>query len=103
MTDITPFYDVNVDFDEDRSTDGLIIKSHQHIPDSFMSDLRNQRDGNAGVREGEFMHVASVPVAVVEELRAKYNFDVLTAPVRETLKMLRQLHLDNFIATNKRV
>jgi hypothetical protein len=47
--------------------------------------------------------VASIPVSVVDELYQKYGFDVMTAPVRETLKMLQRYALDDFILTNKRI
>jgi hypothetical protein len=97
------FNEAVTSFDEDRTDNHLIIKRVQDISDDFMSEIRNARDGNAAARSGEFLHVASVPEATVLELRFKYNFDVLTAPVRDTLKMLRRLHLDNFIATNKRI
>jgi hypothetical protein len=95
--------DTLVSFDEDRTTNELIIKREQHIPDAFLSDLRKQKIDSVNQKSGEMMHVASIPVEVCDELYRRYGFDVMTAPVAETLKMLQRYDLDVFILTNKRV
>jgi hypothetical protein len=92
-----------VAFDEDRSTGNLIIKREQHLPDEWLSDLRKQKVDSANQRSGEMLKVASIPVEVVDDLYRMYGFDVMTAPVRETLKMLQRYQLDIFILTNKRI
>lgn len=92
-----------VAFDEDRSTGNLIIKREQHLPDEWLSDLRKAKVDSANQRSGDMLHVASIPVEVVDDLMRLYGFDVMNAPVAETLKMLKRYELDIFILTNKRV
>jgi hypothetical protein len=95
--------DTLVSFDEDRTTNELIIKREQHIDDDWLSEVRKQKVDSVNQKANDFYHVASIPVSVVDELYQKYNFDVMTAPVRETLKMLQRYALDDFILTNKRI
>jgi hypothetical protein len=95
--------DTLVSFDNDAVTDDLIIKREQHLPDQWLSDLRKEKVDSVNRRSGEMLHVASIPVEVCDELFRLYGFDVMTAPVRETLKMLNRYALDAFILTNKRI
>lgn len=95
--------DTLVSFDEDRSTGELIIQREQHLPDEWLSDLRKMKVDSVNQRSGELLHVAAVPVEVCDELMRLYGFDVMTAPVRETLKMLNRYALDSFIVTNKSI
>jgi ABC-type microcin C transport system permease subunit YejB len=97
------FLDTLVSFDEDRTTGELIIKREQEIDDDWLSEVRKQKVDSANQKAGDFYHVASIPVEVVDELMRRYGFDVMTAPVRETLKMLQRYALDDFILTNKRI
>lgn len=92
-----------VSFDEDASTGNLIIKREQHLPDEWLSDLRKMKVDSVNQRSGELLHVAAIPVEVVDDLKAMYGFDVMTADVRETLKMLKRYALDIFILTNKSI
>lgn len=92
-----------VTFDEDASTGDLIIQREQHLPDEWLSDLRNMKVDSVNQRSGDFLHVASIPVEVVDELKAVYGFDVMTADVRETIKMLNRYALDVFVVTNKSI
>jgi len=92
-----------VSFDNDRSTGDLIIKHEQYIPDDFVADLKAQKIDTLHEPMGDFLHVASIPTSVAEDLLRKYNFDVMKEPIPETLKMLKRLHLDAFIATNKTI
>lgn len=101
MTTEPKVIDKLVSFDEDTS--GLIIKHEQHIPDDYLSELRSNKIDPANAKMGDFHLAVSVPTAIVEELMRRYNFDVMREPVRETMKMLRKLHLDLFIQTNKRI
>lgn len=95
--------DTLVSFDNDASTDDLIIKREQHLPDEWLSDLRKMKVDSVNQRSGEMLHVCSIPVEVCDELLRKYGFDVMSAPVAETLKMLKRHHLDVFILTNKSI
>jgi len=98
-----PVYDHEVDFDQDRSTNNLIIKNHQYIPDNFLSDLKKDKMDSARQRSGEMMLALTVPVSVIEEMKARYNFDAMEAPIKEVRAMLERMQLDAFIATNKRL
>lgn len=95
--------DTLVSFDEDRTTGELIIKREQEIDDDWLSEVRKQKVDSVNQKAGDFYHVASIPVEVVDELMRRYGFDVMTAPVRETLKMLQRYALDDFILTNKKI
>lgn len=98
--------DVSVDFHEDHhsgKTDTLIIEHTQEIPNEWLQANRIQRANSIHTREGDFMHVASVPVALAEMWLRRDNYDVYKEPVTETLKRLRQAEFDDFILTNKRV
>jgi ABC-type microcin C transport system permease subunit YejB len=95
--------DTLVSFDEDRTTNELIIKREQHIPDDWLSEVRKQKVDSVNQKANDFYHVASIPVEVCDELKRRYGFDVMTAPVRETLKMLQRYSLDDFILTNKKI
>jgi ABC-type microcin C transport system permease subunit YejB len=92
-----------VSFDEDRSTGELIIQRTQHIPDDWMAEIAKQKVDSVNTRSGDFLHVASVPVEVVDELHRRYGFDFMNAPATECLKMLDRYAFDNFILTNKRI
>lgn len=95
--------DEEVAFDQDRTTNDLIIRHAQHIPDSFISDLKANKIDSVNTRSGEMMLALSVPVSVIEDMKRLYNFDAMEAPIAKVRKMLERLHLDAFIATNKRV
>lgn len=95
------FVEATTSYSED--SEHLIIRQEQEIPDWFLDDLADERQASTNIRAGEFHHVAAVPEATVLELKRKYNFDVLNEPVAETLKMLRRLSYDKFIATRKRI
>jgi hypothetical protein len=97
------FVEMRSDWHEDRSDNSLTVRQEQFIPGWFLDDLADERQASTNQRAGEFHHVAAVPEAVVWDLKQKYNFDVLNAPVRETLAMLRKRDLDMFIATRKRI
>lgn len=101
------FYETNVidtliSFDEDMSTGELIIKREQEIPDWWLSEIINLKT-DALTPCGDWLHVASVPVVVVDDLLFNYGFDVMNAPIRETVAMLRKYALDKFLMTSKRV
>lgn len=94
--------DTLVSFEEDASTNQLLIRREQELPDWWLSEVRKAKVDTKNDRIGDgFYPVASIPVEVVDELERRYNFDVFKAPVAETLKMLDRLALDAFILTTK--
>lgn len=92
-----------VSFEQDADGKNLQIIKTQEIPDHFLADLADKRQESTNGRANDFYHVASVPIAVVDELLDRYNFDVMTAPVRETMAMLKRLDMDRFLATKKTI
>lgn len=107
-TDFTPDTLKLIEFDtsyhpDNGDPDCLIAQHHQEIPQWFLDNLHDERHLSTTQRAGEFHRVASIPEVIVHELLKRYNFDVLREPVKETMKMLRKLHLDLFIATRKSI
>lgn len=95
--------DTAVDFHEVRSEPGkLIFDYKQDIPADFISELKKTKASSTDEREGEFMHVAAIPV-VVHEKWLREGFDCTKAPIKETVKKLRAEGLDAFLVTNKRI
>jgi hypothetical protein len=94
--------DTLISFDEDMSSGALIIKREQEIPDWWLAELAQLETGRLDPT-GNFLHVAAVPVAVVDDLLFNYGFDVMNAPIAETVAMLRRYALDKFILTTKRI
>jgi hypothetical protein len=86
------------DFDE--NTDGLIIKTSQFIPDDFLQDLKQERFESKHRKSGEYMRVASIPVAVVDKWKRE-GFDFDNAPIKEIVNKLKMEGLDAFLTTDK--
>jgi len=84
------------------NVDGLAVREDQHIPQSFLDDLKNAREDSVRERAREFHHVASIPVAVVNKWMRE-GFDIYEATIPEIMTRLRAEHLDAFIATKKRI
>jgi hypothetical protein len=101
MTEPFKFHDGNVDFTENAAENKLIIKRTQHIPDDWLMANRKQREDSMGRREGEMMPVATIPIEVVDWMKRVLNYDVFTEPVKRTVALLKEHHMDDFILTNK--
>lgn len=99
----TKLLDTIVSFDNDASTDDLIIRRSQEIPDDWLSEIAKQKIDSKNAPTGDFYQVASVPVEVVDELMRRYGFDFMNAPARECLKMLSRYEFDKFITTTKSI
>lgn len=91
-----------ISFDEDMSTGDLIIKREQEIPDWWIADMMQLHTGKLD-KTGDFLHVAAVPVVVADDLLFNYGFDIMSAPIAETVAMLRRYALEKFILTSKRI
>lgn len=96
-------HDIETSFDQNDGFNTLTIKNQQYIPDNFVSDLKAGKMDSLHTRSGDMMLALSVPTSVIEELWTKYQFDAMDAPIAEIKRMLERLHLDAFIATNKRI
>ena len=93
---------VNNDFSEEA--DSLVRTDSQHISQSFLDDLKDKRNESTNQVEGEFQHVASIPVIFVEKWK-KEGFDIMdgSIPLKEIVKKLKAENLDGFMATEKSV
>ena len=80
----------------------LIQKSTQQISQAFLDDLKDQRNESTRGREGEFMRVASIPTAVIEQW-SREGFNVYEETGAAIVKRLYDQNLDAFMATDKRI
>lgn len=93
---------VQNDFSEEAGN--LVRTDSQSISQAFLDDLKDKRDNSMGKREGEYQHVASIPVIFVEKWK-KEGFDIMdgSIPFKEIIKKLKTENLDGFMATEKSV
>ena len=84
--------------------DGLFMKTSQNISTKFLDALKDERNNSMNQREGEFMKVASIPIAVADAWK-RDGFDITdpNTDVREVMRRLRAENLDAFITTDKAV
>jgi hypothetical protein len=92
-----------VSFEQDADGKNLYVNKTQELPDDFLQAQADKRLASTNARASDFYEVASIPIAVVDHLLEHYGFDVMTAPVRETLAMLKRYEFDQFISTQKRI
>lgn len=85
-----------------ENTDGLYIERVQAISQEYIDSLKAQRDESKHRREGEFMRVCSVPVAIVEKWKRE-GFDMMHEPAKAIVARLQLENLDYFITTDKQV
>lgn len=93
---------IGQDFAFHESTDGLVIERSQSIDTSYIDSLKAQRAESLNRREGEFMRVASVPVAIAEKWMRE-GYDIFNEPIKKTVAKLQLENLDDFITTNKQL
>lgn len=93
---------VKTEFEADSG--GLILKKSQEIPQSLLDSIKAKRDDSTNHREGDFMHVASIP-AVIAEKWMKEGFNILDPNVngKEIVRRLKAENLDGFLTTDKRI
>ncbi len=85
-----------------QTGDDVYRKHTQDISQAFLDDLKDSRNASKDQNEGEFMRVASIPVAVAEQWKRE-GFDIYEATGQEIVKRLRDQNLDAFLATDKRI
>ena len=93
---------VNNDFSEEA--DSLVRTDSQHISQTCLDGLKDKRNESSHQLEGDFQHVASIPVIFVEKWK-KEGFDIMdgSIPFKEIVKKLKAENLDGFMATEKSV
>ena len=95
---------IGVDTQYGADFDGVFRKHTQDIDQNLIDSLARQRHETAGKREGEFMHVASIPTIIVEKwMREGFNVMSGEHSAAEIVKRLKQENLEAFLATEKRV
>ena len=93
---------VQNDFSEEAGN--LVKTDSQQISQGFLDDLKDKRNQSTKQREGDFQHVASIPVIFVEKWK-KDGFDIMdgSVPFKEIIKKLKAENLEGFMATDKQV
>ena len=98
----TPMHDVENKILHDQDDRNYNIIHEQNITQSFLDSTKAAREDSLNHREGEYMRVASVPVAVHEQW-LREGFDMMKEPARAILMRLKQQDLNAFITTKKQV
>ena len=90
------------DFSEEAGN--LVRTDSQQISQGFLDDLKDKRNHSTNQLEGDFQHVASIPVIFVEKWK-KEGFDIMdgSVPFKEIIKKLKAENLDGFMATEKSI
>jgi hypothetical protein len=84
--------------------DKAIIKRVQHIEDSFLDNLADRRLASNNEKTGDFYLAAQIPTAVAESWMAEgFNIFDKNVDLKEILKRIRSLDMENLLATNKRL
>lgn len=93
---------VQNDFSEEAGN--LVRTDSQQISQGFLDDLKDKRNHSTNHLEGDFQHVASIPVIFVEKWK-KEGFDIMdgSVPFKEIIKKLKAENLDGFMATEKSI
>ena len=84
--------------------DDLAAKFEQEIPQDYLDDLKQRRSDSDAAPIGNMLHVATVPVAKVEEWR-RAGFDIYDPNVKasEIVARLQREAADYFVLTGRRV
>ena len=98
----TKLVGVTTEFEADAG--GLVLKKSQEIPQSLLDSIKAKRDDSTNHKEGEFMHVASIP-AVIAEKWMREGFNILDPNVngKEIVRRLKAENLDAFLTTEKSI
>ena len=93
-----------VDTSYEADVQGVFNKHSQHIQQSFLDNIKAQRNASKDNREGEFMSVATIPTIVVEKwMREGFNIMTGEHSAAEIVKRLKAENLDAFLTTEKSV
>jgi hypothetical protein len=93
---------INNDFEEQAGS--LVRRDSQYIAPSLLDELKDKRHESASQREGEFMHVATIPTIIIEKWQ-KEGFDIMAGkvPFKDIIKKLKEENLEGFMATDKSI
>lgn len=90
---------VGIDFIDDP--DHVTMKSSQHIDQSWLDGLKEMKNNSGRQREKDYMKVASIPNAVVDQW-LREGFDIYKESGKAILKRLNDQDLSAFLTTEKR-
>lgn len=95
-----PKFDLNESFKEELG--GITQKYSQNISQSYLDELKDIRNESKNQREGEFMRVASIPVAIINQWRLE-GFDYAEHKGQEIIQRLNAQDLGAFMTTEKKI
>jgi len=95
-------HDLGTRLIQDHDDHNFTFAHTQHISQDFLDRLKDTRENSLNQSENEYMSVASVPVAVVEQW-LREGFDIMTEPAHAIVARLKQQNLDAFLTTKKQV
>lgn len=94
--------DVENTFLDDHDDNNFNIIHQQSISKAFLDMTKIAREDSLNHKEGDYMRVASVPVAVHEQW-LREGFDMMQEPAKAILLRLKSQDLHAFITTKKQV
>lgn len=103
MADKIDLTGINNDFKEE--TGNLIRRDSQIISQGFLDDLKDKRNASRNHLEGDYQHVASIPVIFVEKWQRE-GFDIMTdksITLKQIVAKLKSENLEGFMATEKSI
>lgn len=77
------------------------LRFDQPIPQTFLDDLADQRKASDAAPLGDFVKVASVPQAMVDQW-LREGFDIFREPVSATVARLRAEDATAFLTSSRR-
>lgn len=84
--------------------DRAVFKRTQDIGEHFLSDLASQRIDSANASIGDFHHVCSIPVVVIEKWMAEgFNIYDKNITAKDIIKRLQGQDMTGLMATSKNV
>ena len=84
--------------------DRAVIQRTQNIGEHFLSDLASQRVESANAPIGDFHHVCSIPVVVIEKWLAEgFNIYDKNVTAADIIRRLQGQDMTGLMATSKNV
>jgi hypothetical protein len=81
-----------------------IIKRTQDLGEHFLSNLASERAASANAPMGDFHHVCSIPVVVIEKWMAEgFNIYDPNVTAKDIIKRLQSQDMTGLMATTKNV
>ena len=97
---MTKLIDSTTTFDD--NSESLIIQTSQEIPQRFLDRLKEERFDSKHSRAGNYMHVASIPTAIVD-MWIREGFDFYNESNKNIVTKLKMEGLDAFLTTDKQI